>query len=128
MLVGHDDDDDDDNDDDDVGDGDDDDDDDDDDGYPAYSHQSYSHQVGICRNDKGWEYDTVKFPPYPYMMISIIMRGLGNVGRLEECHISQVPQLTWVEEPDYLRHSSDTIPRTQDTPQLPIQELPTKWQ
>ena len=33
---------------------------DDDDGYPAYSHQSYSHEVGICRNDKGWEYDTVK--------------------------------------------------------------------
>ena len=37
---------------------------DDDDGYPAYSHQSYSHQVGICHNDEGWEYDTVKFPPY----------------------------------------------------------------
>ena len=33
---------------------------DDDDGYPAYSTQSYSHEVGICRNDKGWEYDTVK--------------------------------------------------------------------
>ena len=33
-------------------------------GYPAYSHQSYSHQVGICYNDEGWEYDTVTFPPY----------------------------------------------------------------
>ena len=42
---------------------------DDDGGYPAYSHQSFSHQVGICRNDKGWEYDTVKFPLYPYIMI-----------------------------------------------------------
>ena len=31
-------------------------------GYPAYSHQSYSHQVGICHNDEGWEYDTVTFP------------------------------------------------------------------
>ena len=46
-----------------VGD-DDDDDDDDDDGYPANYHQSYSHLVGICHNDEGWEYDTVKFPPY----------------------------------------------------------------
>ena len=32
--------------------------DDDNDGYPAYSHQSYSHQVGICQNDDGWEYDS----------------------------------------------------------------------
>ena len=32
----------------------DDDDDDDDDGYPAYSHQSESHQVGIRHNDEGW--------------------------------------------------------------------------
>ena len=40
-----------------------DDDDDDDDGLPAYSHQSYSHLVGICHNDEGWEYDTVIFPP-----------------------------------------------------------------
>ena len=47
LLVGHD-----------------DDDDDDDDGLPANYHQSYSHQVGICHNDEGWEYDTVKFPPY----------------------------------------------------------------
>ena len=51
LLVGHDD------------DGDDHDDGGDDDGYPAYSHQSYSHQVGICHNDEGWEYDTVTFPP-----------------------------------------------------------------
>ena len=36
---------------------------DDDDGLPAYSHQSYSHQVGICHNDEGWEYDTVTFQP-----------------------------------------------------------------
>ena len=36
------------------------------DGYPAYSHQSYSHQVGMCHNDEEWEYDTVKFPPSPY--------------------------------------------------------------
>ena len=41
-----------------------DDDDDDDDGYPAYYHRSHSHQVGICHDDEGWEYDTVKFPPY----------------------------------------------------------------
>ena len=56
LLVGHEDE-----------DGDDDDkdyEDDDDDGYPAYSHQSHSHQVGICHNDEGWEYDTVTFPPY----------------------------------------------------------------
>ena len=39
------------------------DDDDDDVGLPAYSHQSYSHLVGICHNDEGWEYDTVTFPP-----------------------------------------------------------------
>ena len=46
--------------------------------FLAYSHQSYSHQVGICRNDKGREYDTVKFPPCPYiMMISIMMRVVG---------------------------------------------------
>ena len=32
-------------------------------GLPAYSHQSYSHQVGMCHNDEGWEYDTVIFPP-----------------------------------------------------------------
>ena len=25
-------------------------------GYPAYCHQSYSHQVGICHNDEGWEH------------------------------------------------------------------------
>ena len=37
---------------------------DDDDGYPANYHRSHSHQVGICHNDEGWEYDTVKFPPY----------------------------------------------------------------
>ena len=30
---------------------------------PAYSHQSYSHLVGICHNDERWEYDTVRFPP-----------------------------------------------------------------
>ena len=35
----------------------------DDGGLPAYSHQSYYHQVGICHNDEGWEYDTVTFPP-----------------------------------------------------------------
>ena len=33
-------------------------------GLPANYHQSYSHLVGICHNDEGWEYDTVKFPPY----------------------------------------------------------------
>ena len=32
-------------------------------GLPAYSHQSYSHQVGIWHHDKGWEHDTVTFPP-----------------------------------------------------------------
>ena len=55
------------------------DDDEDDEGYTAYSHQSYSHQVGICRNDKGWEYDSVNFPPYLciMIMISIMMRGWG---------------------------------------------------
>ena len=42
---------------------DDDNDDDDDDGLPAHSHKIYSHQVGICHNDKGWEYDTVTFLP-----------------------------------------------------------------
>ena len=42
----------------------DDDEDDDDDGLPANYHQSYSHLVGICHNDEGWEYDTVRFPPY----------------------------------------------------------------
>ena len=51
---------------------DDDDDYDDDYGYPAYSHQSYSHQVGICHNDEGWEYDTVTFPPYTKIMMSTI--------------------------------------------------------
>ena len=35
-------------------------------GYPSYSHQSYSHQVGIWHNDEEWEYDTVKFPHYSY--------------------------------------------------------------
>ena len=46
-------------------DGDDDDADDagDDGGIPAFSHQSYSHLVGIWHNDEGWEYDTVTFPP-----------------------------------------------------------------
>ena len=43
--------------------------DDDDDGYPAYSHQSDSHQVGIWHHDEGWEYDTVKFPPYTYINV-----------------------------------------------------------
>ena len=43
---------------------DDDDDDDDNYGLPANYHQSHSHQVGICHDDEGWEYDTVKFPPY----------------------------------------------------------------
>ena len=57
---------------------------DDDDGYPAYSHQSYSHQVGICHNDEGWEYDTVKFPPYPCIMISIVMRGVVCVVRRDK--------------------------------------------
>ena len=47
-------------DDDDDEDGDDDDDDDDgnDDGLPAYSHQ-----VGMCHYDKGWENDKVPLPP-----------------------------------------------------------------
>ena len=53
-------------------------------GYPAYSHQSYSHQVGICHNDEGWEYDTVKFPPYPCIMISIVMRGGGVCGQTRQ--------------------------------------------
>ena len=35
---------------------------DDDDGYPANSHPPQSHQVGICRDDKGWECVTVIFP------------------------------------------------------------------
>ena len=51
----------------DDGDDDDDDDDDvddDDDGLPAYSHQSYSHQVGLCHYDEGWENDTVTFTMY----------------------------------------------------------------
>ena len=39
-------------DDDDDAEDDDDEEDGDDDGYPAYSHQSYSHQVGICHNDE----------------------------------------------------------------------------
>ena len=39
-------------------------------GYPAYSHQSYSHQVGICHSVEGWEYDTVTFPPYTNIMIN----------------------------------------------------------
>ena len=47
----------------------DDDDDDADDGYPAYSHQSDSHQVGIWHHDEGWENDTVKFPPYTYINV-----------------------------------------------------------
>ena len=40
-------------------------------GLPAYSHQSYSHLVGICHNDEGWEYDAVTFPPCinPYLYI-----------------------------------------------------------
>ena len=37
----------------------------DDHGYPAYSHQSDSHQVGIWHHDEGWECD--KFPPYTYI-------------------------------------------------------------
>ena len=53
-----------DDDDDDDYDDDDDDDDDYDDDYPANYHRSHSHQVGICHDDEGWEYDTVKFPPY----------------------------------------------------------------
>ena len=32
-------------------------------GLPVYSHQSYSHLVGICNNDEGLKYDTVTFPP-----------------------------------------------------------------
>ena len=66
-----------------------------DDGYPAYSHQSYSHQVVICHNDEGWEYDTVKFPPYPYKMM------YNDVVRLYE----------WNPTPH--------------KPQLPPEELPT---
>ena len=53
------------------------DDDDDDDGYPAFSHQSYSHQLGIYHNDEWWEYDTVNIPPYLYIKISIMMRVWG---------------------------------------------------
>ena len=35
----------------------------------AYSNKSYSHQVGICHNDEGCEYDTVNFAPYLYIII-----------------------------------------------------------
>ena len=66
---------------------------DDDDGYPAYSHQSYSNEVGICRNDKGWEYDTVKFPPYPCIMISIAMRGGWCVWSEETSGTPQAPSM-----------------------------------
>ena len=47
-------------------------------GYPANSHQSYSHLVGICHNDNGWEYDTVTVP-YTKMMSTItwIHYGIG---------------------------------------------------
>ena len=37
-------------------------DDDDDDDLAAYSHQSYSRQVGICHYGEGWENDTVTLP------------------------------------------------------------------
>ena len=50
----------------------------DDDGLPAYYHQSHSHLVGICRNDEGWECDTVRFPPYTYIMMNIHDEGAGS--------------------------------------------------
>ena len=77
-----------------AGDGDDDgdDDDDDDDGYPAYFHQSYSHQVGTCHNDEWWEYDTVNFPPYLYIMISLMMRRWGGVVTQDEWNPEVTPQ------------------------------------
>ena len=37
---------------------------DDDGGLPAHYHTPYSHQVGICHDDKGWECATVIFLPY----------------------------------------------------------------
>ena len=37
---------------------------DDDGGLPAHYHTPYSHQVGICHDDKGWECVTVIFLPY----------------------------------------------------------------
>merc|ERR1711989_276969 len=70
-------------------------------GYPAYSHQSYSHQVGICHNDEGWEYDTVKFPPHPCIMISIVMRGGGVCGQTRQVEPLRHP-------PDIPRHHSAT--------------------
>ena len=59
---------------------------------------------------EGREYDRVKFPPYPYIMIGIMMRGVGGCGQTQRV------------EP--LRHSSDIISRPSTTPK----ELPTKWQ
>ena len=52
-------------------------------GYPANYHQSYSHLVGICHNDEGWEYDTVKFPPYTWIMMNITMRGRDQTRQVE---------------------------------------------
>ena len=64
----------------------------DNDGYPAYSHQPYSHHVGICHNDESWEYDTVTFPPFPYTMINIMMREIGCVVRQNKGNPSDMPQ------------------------------------
>ena len=52
-------------------------------GYPAYYHQSHSHQVGICHNDEGWEYDTVKFPPYTQIMMNITFGVTGQTNQVE---------------------------------------------
>ena len=60
-------------------DNDDDGDDDDDDGLPAYSHQSYSHLVGICHNDEGWEDDTVTFPPCTMKVPNLNSTSVSNI-------------------------------------------------
>ena len=75
-------------------------------GYPAYSHQSYSHQVGICHNDKGWENDTVKFPPYPYILIGIIMRGVG----------------VWADSTSRTPQTPSKNPKHPQTPQTPFRD------
>ena len=42
--------------------------------YPAYSHQSYSHQVGICHNDEG------QFPTIPIYNDNYNDEGVGGCG------------------------------------------------
>ena len=57
------------------------------------SHQSYSHQVGICHNDEGWEYDTVNFPPYLYND-KYNDKGVRGVVRLDECNHYDTHQMS----------------------------------